>query len=256
LPLSEAWFKEFEFDLPRALLRDLVALLDSMEHTPLTEATVSALIPEEQGVYQLFLDGVLVYVGKTDSEAGLNQRLKRHARKIQQRHDLDPGRVSFRAVRIFVFTAIDLEQQLIRHYGAHSVLAWNNSGFGSNDPGRERDTTALKAGHFDLLYPINIDVPLRAGMTGGTLPVSELLAGLKAVVPYVVRHQNAGGRSRAAHPDLVSAVVTLSAGVHTAREILRLVQTALGASWQVTVQPGYVIVYPRGTVVYPHARAL
>ena len=257
MPPSADWFKEFEFDLPRALLRDLVELLDGMGRAPLDTATVNARIPEEQGVYQLFLDDALVYVGKTDSDAGLNQRLGRHAKKIQQRHNLDPLRVSFKAVRIFVFTAVDLEQQLIKHYATTSGagLAWNNSGFGSNDPGRERDTTTLKDDHFDLLYPIDIDVPLGPSAAVGNFTVAEVLATLKDEVSYVVRYQNLGGRSRKPHADLEATRVDIPAGGHTARSVLRLVQAALGTDWQVTVQPGYLMIYKEHRP-YPHAQPL
>lgn len=256
MPTSGDWFKEFEFDLPSALLRDLVELLNSMGRAPLNAATVNAHIPEEQGVYQLFLDGALVYVGKTDAEAGLKQRLSRHVSKIQQRHNLDPERVSFKAVRIFVFTAVDLETQLIKHYSAAATPpAWNLSGFGANDPGRERDTTTLKDGHFDLLYPINIDVPLVASATVGEFQVANVLATLKTEVPYVIRYQNNGGKSRKPHIDLVSTMVKIPAGGHTARRVLQLAQSALGADWQVTVQPGYIIIYKENKS-YPHARQL
>ena len=62
-------FQEFEFDLPDALLAQLVAVLDAMDAETLT---ISALrdIPDAQGVYQLFNNGELVYIGKTDAEAG------------------------------------------------------------------------------------------------------------------------------------------------------------------------------------------
>lgn len=249
---SAAWFKEFEFDLPRALLRDLVELLDGMGRVPLTTATVNAHIPEEQGVYQLFLDQTLVYIGKTDAEAGLKNRLSRHAKKIQQRHNLDPHRVSFKAVRIFVFTAVDLETQLINHYTQPS---WNGGGFGANDPGRERDTTTLKDDHFDRLYPINIDVPLGPSAAAGTFTVAEVLAKLKAETPYVIRFQNQGGRSRSPHSDLAATKVRVSSGRHTARDLLLLAQKSLGSSWQVTVQPGYLMVY-KERKIYPHMRPL
>lgn len=252
MPSSVNWFKEFELDLPRALLRDLVELLDGMGRAPLDGATVKANIPEEQGVYQLFLDDTLAYVGKTDSEAGLNQRLGRHAEKIRQRHNLDPKRVSFKAVRIFVFTAVDLETQLIKHYSATATPPpWNLSGFGSNDPGRERDTTTLKAGHFDLRYPIDIDVPLGASAAVGEFSVSEVLATLKGEVPYVIRYQNNGGKSRRPHADLESTKVKIPDGGHNARSVLKLVQAALGPDWQVTVQPGYIIIY-KEKKAYPH----
>lgn len=250
------WFQEFEFDLPSALQRDLVALLDTMGCTPLNEANVKAVIPDEQGVYQLFLDDKLVYIGKTDSEAGLNQRLRRHADKIRHRRNLDPDQVTFRAVRIFVFTAIDLEQQLIKHYGKSNGLAWNNSGFGSNDPGRERDTSKLKESHFDLSFPIDIDVALAPVKRSATSSVAEALTELKSEVPYVIRFQNKGGKSRRPHPDLENAIIGLSAAQkRTARSVLKAVQNALGKDWQVTVQPGYVILYKENKL-YPHASPL
>ena len=109
-------YVEFEFDLSDALLTRLVQVLNGMEPTPLT-AENAANIPGGQGVYQLFHNGTLVYIGKTDSEAGLPQRLARHVRSIQNRSNLNVADVSFNAVRIFVFTAMDLETLLIRSYG-------------------------------------------------------------------------------------------------------------------------------------------
>ena len=131
-------FKEFEFDLPSALLRDLIHLLDEMPSGVLSIANTQQ-IPEVQGVYQLLCDDDLVYIGKTDAEAGLRTRLSRHAGKILHRPSLAGNVVTFRAARILVFTAMDLETQLINHYrGRAGAVAWNGSGFGSNDPGRQR----------------------------------------------------------------------------------------------------------------------
>ena len=115
-------YVEFEFDLPSALLTRLVGVLGEMEAAPLT-AQFLREIPEEQGVYQLFLNNQLVYIGKTDSEAGLAKRLARHRLKIQHRVGLIPEQVAFKAVRIYVFTAIDLETQLIRHYGGQAAVS-------------------------------------------------------------------------------------------------------------------------------------
>lgn len=252
MPSSGECFKEFEFDLPCALLRDLTQLLDGMGSASLDKATVEESIPEAQGVYQLFLDDTLVYIGKTDSEAGLRKRLTRHARKIQHREKLDPARVSFKAVRIFVFTAVDLEQQLIKHYsGREDGLAWTNSGFGANDPGRKRDTTKLKENHFDVRYPINIKVGLGATATPGDFTVADVLAKLKEEVPYVVRFENNGRRARMPHVDLETARITIPVGHPTAEDILGLIATAL-PEWQITVLPGYIIIY-REHQNYPHA---
>ncbi len=160
-------------------------------------------------------------------------------------------------MRIYVFTAVDLEQQLIKHYSTKSAtaLAWDQSGFGANDPGRERDTTKLKSEHFDLLYPIDIDVGLNTSSIVGKFSVAEVLSKLKTEVPYIIRFQNKESKSRQPHTDLASTRITIPNGAHTARDILRLVRDALGVGWQVTVLPGYVIVY-REHKHYPHAQNL
>ena len=112
-------YREFEFDLPQALLINLVEAFDQMEGAPLTAPSLAS-IEEGQGVYQLLNSGQLVYIGKTDAQAGLRKRLERHARTILHRRNLDPENITFKAIRVFVFTAIDLETQLIRHYQAAS----------------------------------------------------------------------------------------------------------------------------------------
>lgn len=252
---SPANFKEFEFDLPAALLRDLIGLLDGMPTAPLN-ATNAAAIPEEQGLYQLFFNGQLVYVGKTDAEAGLRARLVRHAKKIEHRHGLDPAAVSFKAVRIFVFTAVDLETQLIKHYKSKRMTPkWNSSGFGSNDPGRERDTTKLKSGHFDILYNIDIDRDCVSFEETEEMSVAALFEAIRSVVPYVVRSERTAPKSKQPHPDLEVALVTVPSGTHTVRSLLLLAQVALGSEWLVTLLPGYIIAY-KEAAKYIHARPL
>lgn len=58
-------YKEFEFDLPRALLASLIKLLDHMEAGSLGGSTLDEL-PDAQGVYQLLHAQQIVYIGKTD----------------------------------------------------------------------------------------------------------------------------------------------------------------------------------------------
>lgn len=237
------YFEELEFDLPTALIHALVALLGEMPSASLTENQVST-VENEQGIYQLFLDDALVYIGKTDADAGLQTRLRRHSKKIQGRIGLDSSRVTFKAVRIYVFTAMDLEELLIAHFGLTSTNSWNHSGFGANDPGRERDTTKLKAHHFDKKFPIQLQLPVDLGADGTAQSVHDVLVKLKRAVPYLIRAQTAGGRSKQAHEDLVTTRITIPAtkGL-TAESILRLIKTALGSEWQVTALPGYVVIY-------------
>jgi len=240
-------FKEFEFDLPRALKAELIGLLDAMETGPLQPA-VTTEVPEAQGVYQLFYEGALVYVGKTDAEAGLRTRLARHARKILHRPTLT-GAVRFKAVRIMVFTAMDLETQLIKHYRAlnNGAAVWNGSGFGSNDPGRERETTNRQPEGFDDQHPINIDI-LGEYLTPGTVTVAAALAALKAALPYTLRYEtlrNERGRAQRGQPhaDLLAASVTIPPTPHTVRGLMQTIRNELGVDWQATAFASHVILY-------------
>jgi hypothetical protein len=247
-----AGYREFEFDLPDALLKNLVSILDKIQKVPLREAEVG-MIPDEQGVYQLFLDDEPVYVGKTDADAGLLKRLTRHSKKILHRNGLDPARVSFKAVRIFVFTAVDLETDLIKHYGGTKGLAWNGSGFGSNDPGRERDTTNNKPENFDFQFPIDIDRALTL-----TLPASgtaaAMLGLLRDQLPYTIRAQRPG-RSRKLHDDLETTTISGLATLTTTREIVKHITTQLPAGWQATKLLGYIILY-KETKTYPQSEII
>ncbi|BBL73240.1 GIY-YIG nuclease family protein [Methylomagnum ishizawai] len=234
-------YLEFEFDLPAALLRNLVEVFGAMEAAPLLPGNLVG-IPETQGVYQLLLRGDLVYIGKTDAEAGLRKRLERHARTIQHRVKLDPAEVAFKAVRVFVFTAMDLETQLIKHYGQIAPLPWNNSGFGSNDPGRERDTTNLKPEGFDAQYPVDIDRGIELGLP---FPATAALACalLKECLPYTFRVENAGRGSRKPHPDLVNTQVVPPPKPYTTRQFIEAILKRLPPGWQATALPSRVILY-------------
>ncbi|HBO6068056.1 TPA: GIY-YIG nuclease family protein [Pseudomonas aeruginosa] len=249
------YFKDLEFDLPSALLAQLVDLFERMTPGPLNEETVLE-VPEEQGVYQLFFNGELVYVGKTDADAGLRQRLLRHAKKIRSRRNLHQSQVTFKAVRVYVFTAMDLEDLLIKHYrGAGVSLAWNLSGFGSNDPGRNRDKSVVKENHFDSLYPIDLDFEARVVQSEDDRSVAEVLRQLKDQLAYTVRYQNAGGRSKQPHIDLVEAQVSLRSEEGSVLNVLRQVKVALGEEWQITALPGYVIIYKENEH-YPHGEVI
>ncbi|MBZ9672419.1 GIY-YIG nuclease family protein [Mesorhizobium sp. B2-1-8] len=239
-------YVEFEFDLPGALLARLIEVLDRLDAAPLNSASLQA-VPEEQGVYQLLLDGQLVYVGKTDAEAGLQKRLSRHARKIVHRVGLDPARVSFRAVRIFVFTAMDLEANLIRHYGGVKAIDWNGSGFGSNDPGRQRDTTKVKPKNYDAKFPIDIDRQMAFAIDHGET-ASSALARLKEALPYTFRFQKMDS-------DFDATKLAALSGPLTPRSAIRHIVDPLPQGWQATALPGYIILYKEKRD-YPQAEVI
>jgi hypothetical protein len=232
---------EFEFDLPGALLTHLTRIFDEMEAAPLLPENVNNL-PEVQGVYQLLLRDSLVYIGKTDAEAGLRKRLERHAYTIQHRRNLDPVEVTFKAVRVFVFTAMDLESQLIKHYSSTSRVPWNNSGFGSNDPGRNRDKTELKLEGFDEQYPVDIDRVINLSLPT-PLTAATAFALLKNTLPYVFRFESSNRRGRSPHPDLAATQVTHPAPPYTTREFIKALTRQLPPGWQATALPGRVILY-------------
>ncbi len=245
---SLAGFVELEFDLPQALLEKLVEVFDKISSVPLNEINVGA-IPEEQGVYQLYLDDELVYVGKTDAEAGLRNRLYRHACKIKHRLNLEPARVTLKAVRIYVFTAMDLESELIRHYGGVKNLAWNGSGFGSNDPGRERDTTKVKATNYDALFPIDVDREVELEISEGQ-SAADVIVSLKATLPYTLRFES-DGKSRRPHSDFGRAILPSLPAPSTTRTILSHIVKNLPDGWHATALPGYVIVYKNDRRSFP-----
>jgi hypothetical protein len=241
-------FRSFEFDLPPALLTQLLEVLGGMERGPLAHEHVSAVVPEAQGVYQLFHNDKLVYVGKTDAESGLRRRLQRHAFTILSRHNLDVAQMTFKAVRVLVFSAMDLETALIRHYrdnGSPSV--WNGSGFGNNDPGRQRDLTTLRADGFDANYPINIDLPIDISDLVSPRPALDLLARVSGRLPYTLRH----AKTAAALELLRAAILAPQAPTTTMRELMTQVVDALPPGWQATKLSGRVILYEERQDRYP-----
>lgn len=252
-------YDEFEFDLPEALLKRLIDALDDVPPA-LLDAEALAHLPEVQGVYQLFLkrDDRLdrVYIGKTDSEAGLRKRLLKHARKVRHRVGLDPDAVYFKALRVFVFTAVDLETQLIKHYGGVKAVEWNGSGFGANDPGRERDTTKYKETHFDAQFPIDIDRPF-----GADFPkegsAADLLRALKRATPYLIRFQTLSQHSRTAHADLEDTQVALSAAdLESPATVIAGVVRMLPTGWHATMLPSHVVIYKDDERRFPSGRRL
>jgi len=249
-------YDDLEFDLPTALLHAILGKLDTIEPGALTEDAIAHL-PEEQGIYALYLKDPLrlVYVGKTDSEAGLRHRLLRHARKLVGRQNIAPGDVLFRAVRVFVFTAMDIESALIGHHGGVAAVPWNGSGFGSNDPGKERDTTTYKADHWDTNYPIMLDECF-VDFEPGSYPVSEVMRRLKAGLPFLLRYERPGKGRSSFHPDFESSHIIVSKKAMTTRETLEAVMLSLPKGWHATAVPSHIIVYKNDRRAFPSGQLI
>ena len=236
-----AGFVEFEFDLPDALLQRLIGIFDGMASAPLLAGNLVD-IPDAQGVYQLLRAGEVVYIGKTDGDAGLRKRLTRHASTIRHRKNLPANDITFKAVRVFVFTAMDLETELIRHYSSSGQVPWNHSGFGSNDPGRRRDGTRLSEDHFDRLYPIDLDEPIDIDFTPG-MTAAAALAMLRRTLPYYVRFEGRGS-GRQPHAELVDATLDdVPGSPTTTRKAVEAILAVLPSGWQATALAGRIILY-------------
>ncbi|WP_299131834.1 hypothetical protein [uncultured Amaricoccus sp.] len=247
-----AAYGEFELDIPKVMRAQLPAFFATLPAAVLTPENVERLPDGAQGAYLLFLDTRLVYVGKTDAQAGFRGRLARHAQNIQHRRGLAPERMSFKAARIFVFSTFDLETMLIEEFTrlGGERPAWNFSGFGSNDPGRNREGQAPAA--FDRDYPVDIDQPVEAPPPGPH-PLFEVMLALKARLPYLFRYEADGmGASawRGGHRDMMWRTIEVPAPPVTTRALLLRILAELPPDWQATVLPNRVILY-RETRTYP-----
>jgi hypothetical protein len=239
-------YAEFELDIPEVMRQELPKYFDGLNAERLTEEAIAEIPLNAQGAYMLFLDEALVYIGKTDAQAGFRNRLLRHFYNLQHRQSLDPGQVAFKAVRIFVFSNFDLETMLIEEYEKRGGRpAWNFSGFGSNDPGRNRETQ--EPAKFDIDYPVDIDRPIDF-IKSGDQGLIEVVTALKAGLPYLFRYETEGRNYRSGHKEMEDITLNIPTGQVTTRLVLNLVLGALSPEWQVTVLPNRVILYKEDKV--------
>ena len=234
-------YGEYELDVEEILRAKLPVFFDGLAATPLTPANIATIPAGAKGAYMLFHgdDPMPVYAGKTDADAGFQDRLKRHAWTVQGRKGLDASKMKFKAVRIMVFAALDVEALLIRRMKEEipGSLRWNYSGFGSNDPGKRRD--GQEPADFDQWFPVDVDY-LVQNLPSGTVPLRKLLAATKLHLPFLLRYQMP--------PDVPVPGVPSSAPL---RDIIQLVMGALPKGWQCTVLHGRVILYS-ACVNYDH----
>jgi hypothetical protein len=144
----------FDFDLDRGIREQVV---EKLESSPILDLK-KGVGPRASGIYALYHQGVLVYIGKaskgtTKSKRTLGSRLNEHVSKIESRSNISTEEVTCRyltfASEWWVFAA---EFALITHYQP----IWNASGFGSKTPGKGRPGTD-QISRWDDLYPIRVD---------------------------------------------------------------------------------------------------
>lgn len=242
-------FADFDFDLGRAVTLQLVEALDRLPRGAMESEWLHQL-ESRPGVYELFHDDTLVYIGK--SKSSLSNRLKRHHKSLRGRRNINMDRMAFRALYIHPnWTPSTHEDALLQHF--QNQCSWNYSGFGSNDPGRERDTTIKPPEGFDQQYPIKDDWECPT-VHPGTWGVLDLLRELKATLPYLLRFE---GRTGNGHVDFQSRTVEVPRMAMTAKELLALAASSLPSGWQATVFPSHMILYKEsrpyiyGRVIWP-----
>ncbi|BDA85503.1 hypothetical protein Sa4125_30450 [Aureimonas sp. SA4125] len=245
-------YAEFELDIAAIMKSSLPAYFAALDPVPLLPANINQIPAQAQGAYMLYLNGTVIYIGKTDAKAGFRYRLNRHAKNVQHRKSLDPAEVSFKAVRVFVFNMFDLEDMLIDQFIETTGMRpfWNTSGFGSNDPGHNRENQ--ESAVFDLRHPVQIDRDITA-ITPGAQEILQVFLRLKDMLPYTLRYEADGPGKQAwrkGHADMRGSQVTIAVGPQTTRSILQACLDAMGHEWQATVLPNRVIVYKENTT-YP-----
>ena len=240
--------RHFTFDLTGALADQLYYAIPALNPAPFTLSALNQVdaIP---GIYQLYLSGGIVYIGKADRD--LRGRLHDHHRKISGRLNISTSDMGFTGLYLEgTWIPVGPETMLINRYKAEGrATPWNFNGFGINDPGKERDTTNFKATHFDVEYPADLDFIL-SGLVPSVYPVNEILAEIKRMLPYVFRYEDKNAR----HPDYLASQVTITPNMSAAPAFDALVHF-LPVGWQITALPGYVIMY-KNIRQYPSARQI
>jgi hypothetical protein len=223
---------DFQLSVTRALRDQLLEALGKLGTESLTEANL-VIVDSRPGVYQLFVGEELMYVGK--AAKNLRERLDQHRKKLSGRRSGLLASASFKCVYVSEdMDAIAPETMLIAHFRQGGQAPWNFNGFGNKDPGKERDTSVVKAGHFDSLHQIDLELELGFRVTGGE-PLVSAMKRFKGLLPYVFRFGTVPGNLEAPRPNGSPTAV---------RDWLAYFAAALPENWSVVALPGYVIAYP------------
>ncbi|MGK8505272.1 Eco29kI family restriction endonuclease [Nocardia asiatica] len=228
---------DFKLSITKALADQLETKLMELTPAPL-EAKPMESVEKLSGVYQLYLNGDLMYVGKAARD--LRTRLAKHGEKLSGRQNIDLESVTYAC--LYVDEDMDAaapEKLLIKRYKEKGLAPWNSMGFGNRDPGRNRDTTMVEVKHFDAQYPI--DTSLRIDrLESGEQQLVPALRLVKRALPYNFRFHFV---EKSPHPELQKTRVEIPDQKLTIVDFLPLIVEALPTGWQATELPGYVILY-------------
>jgi hypothetical protein len=237
---------EFRLSISKALTDQLRAHLETLSAEALTAENLGHL-EARQGVYQLYVEKKLVYIGSASTS--LPERLRQHLWKIAGRQNISVKDVGFSCLYVDEdLTVLAPEDRLIAAFKEEGSSPWNFNGFGNKDLGKERDSTRLRPTHFDRLYPIRLDWP--CDIEAGTYGAHPLLKQLKKELPFLLRFE----RSKGAKAVYERTEIAVPERGMAAEDLLRLVAEGL-PDFQITALSGYVIMY-REQRDYPDARII
>lgn len=239
---------EFKLSITKALGDQLSRSLSELEPAPLNGPNIES-VRRLPGVYQLWHENELVYIGKADR--AIPTRLWKHYRKLSGRIGISLEDMAFTALYVEEdFSAVAPEKLLIGRFQESGAIPWNNNGFGINDPGKERDTTIFDGSHFDCQYPANLDFEIPE-IKPGEYTLEDLLKKTKESLPYNFRYAN-GKKEKELY---ANTTVTATTETQTADDVFLLISSILPSPWRVVALPGYAILYPR-EVEYKSARRI
>lgn len=127
-----------QFGAEAGFLGLYIAAETALRTAPRWSLTTQTLVPAASGLYLIYYDDDLVYLGSTDH---LRQRLREHRTSVQQAGALDVGRARYGWLICGKHAAKAIEGCLIAHYAP----AWNTGGFGNHVVGKSRQGQARSA---------------------------------------------------------------------------------------------------------------
>jgi len=241
----------FVINIVEAMTSQLLVALEGLIPASLDRHNIDA-VPRTEGVYVLYHQSMLVYVGKA---ADLRDRLGEHWTKIGGRWNIQLSDMTFVCLTVSDgWTALAPEATLIsalKNKGG-GLCIWNGNGFGPHDPGRDRETTNKPSDGFDAQYPIIDNIPCH-WIAPGVWNVLDLLLALKANLPYLLRYEVAKSY-KTGHPDYNKVTVSVHCSGVAARDLLALIAKAV-PGWQATAFPSHLIFYKENKS-YSHGKAI
>ena len=233
----------YNFHFLETISKQLVERLDSLPLSILDDNSISELKVYQstnhanQGVYILHLDGSPVYLGKAGDVA---ERLRQHRNKLSGRLNVSMDKIGYKALILdkSMSTAAN-ESVLIAMFRATHHGLWNGAGFGTKDPGKNRDTT--EPSRFDSEYPVNSAFGVYGIDDDET--IASLFAKMKEKLPFVFRFELLG--------DIGNRRLDLRGVPRTAEALLRKSISTFPPGWKGVVVSFGMVVY-RTNNSYPH----